>query len=135
MKTSAQPELSEAAGNADEAPLDRRKAPRFPCEGTGDVIVLGGALHFSGELRDLSASGCRLFTHLPFTLERGTQVEVVMVVNHVQFRVAAGVRVNHKSRGVGLEFVNMSARCGRLVSDLIAELKVKHEGDRAKPNA
>jgi c-di-GMP-binding flagellar brake protein YcgR len=92
------------------------------------VIVLGGALRFSGFIRDLSASGCRLTTEVAFTLERGTQLEVVLVVNQIQFRVAGGVRSNHKVRGIGLEFVNVSARCRRLIQDLIAELQTKCEG-------
>ena len=50
---------------------ERRKTSRFPCGGTGEVIVLGGALRFTGELLDLSAeAGCRLATEVMFTLER-----------------------------------------------------------------
>lgn len=130
MKTSTTLEAAETASETLATP-ELRKAPRFPCEGTGEVLVLGGALHFTGTLRDLSASGCRMATEAAFTLERGTQVEVVMVVNKVHFRVAAGVRATSKSRGVGLEFMNLSARCSRLIQDLIVELKAKEE--RAKP--
>ena len=97
---------------------------RFPCEGTGEVIVLGGALRFTGEVRDLSATGCCIATKVMFTLERGTRVEVTLVVNRVHFRVAAGVRSNQISQCVGLEFMNVSARCARLIQELIAELGV-----------
>lgn len=105
--------------------------PRFLCEGTGEVIVLGGALRFTGQLRDLSATGCRMATEVMFSLERGTRVEVVMVVNRVHFRVAGGVRSNHKTRGVGLEFMNVSARGARLIQELIAELAAKAEREPA----
>jgi c-di-GMP-binding flagellar brake protein YcgR len=101
----------------------------------GEVIVLGGALRFTGEVRDLSAAGCCLTTKVMFTLERGTQVEVTLVVNRVHFRVAAGVRSNSKTRGVGLEFMNVSSRCARLVQDLIAELTAKAERERAEAKA
>lgn len=106
---------------------ERRITPRFSCGGTGEVIVLGGALRFTGELLDLSATGCRLATGVTFTLERGTRVEVAMVVNGTHFRVAGGVRSNHKIRGVGLEFMNVSARGARLIQELIAELELKAE--------
>jgi c-di-GMP-binding flagellar brake protein YcgR len=119
-----------ASGTLAREPPDRRKSKRFQCAGTGDVIVLGGALHFAGELHDLSSTGCLLMTKTPFTLERGTQVEVVMVVNRIQFRVAAGVRGTNKMRGVGLEFVNVSPRGARLIQDLIAELKAKTEREK-----
>jgi PilZ domain len=117
----------------DDLALDeRRRMPRFLCEGTGEVIVLGGALRFTGQLLDLSATGCRMATEVMFRLERGTQVEVVMVVNRVHFRVAGGVRSNHKTRGVGLEFMNVSTRCARLIQELIAELESKAEREPAR---
>jgi c-di-GMP-binding flagellar brake protein YcgR len=49
----------------------------------------------------------------------------VVAVNDVRVRVAAGVRSNHKVRGVGLEFMQVSARCARYVQDLIVELEKK----------
>jgi hypothetical protein len=133
MKTAAmtQPnaassESTPAAGN------DRRRTPRFRCEGTGEVIVLGGALCFRGKVRDLSVTGCYLTTDVLFTLERGTQVEVALVVNRVHFRVAAGVRASHKVKGVGLEFMNVSPRCAAYIRDLVLELEAKENRARNK---
>lgn len=110
-------------GEQSQVERDRRASRRFPCEGTAQVIVLGGALVFEGKIRDLSATGCCLKTKVQFTLERGTHVEIVMVVNGTQFRVAGGVRANHKIRGVGLEFMNLSARSQTHIRHLIAELE------------
>ena len=76
--------------------------------------------------------GCRLTTEVAFKLERGTQVEVVLVVNRAHFRVAAGVRANHKVRGVGLEFMNVSSRCARMIQELIEELKVAGARERSE---
>ena len=105
---------------------ERRKSQRFGCQGTAEVIVLGGALRFTGQVQDLSAAGCCIVTEALFSLERGTRVEVMMVVNGQHFRVAAGVRAHHKTQGVGLEFVNVSARSARYIRDLIAELEAKN---------
>jgi hypothetical protein len=128
VKTVATMELVGAEDKVESAASDkRRNTPRFPCWGTGEVIVLGGALRFTGELLDLSATGCRLATKVMFTLERGTRVEVAMLVNGVHFRVAGGVRSNHKVRGVGLEFMNVSPRRARLIQGLILELRAKAE--------
>jgi c-di-GMP-binding flagellar brake protein YcgR len=99
------------------------------------VIVLGGALRFSGEVRDLSAAGCCVLTKVIFTLERGTQVEVTLVVNRVHFRVAAGVRSNRYTRCVGLEFMNVTERCARLIQELIAELAAKGEREQVGAGA
>jgi c-di-GMP-binding flagellar brake protein YcgR len=114
---------------------ERRKSRRFGCEGAAKVIVLGGALTFTGKLQDLSATGCCLITEIVFSLERGTQVEILMAVNHTSFRVAGGIRSNHKVRGVGIEFMNVSARCARLIQDLVAELEAKQKRDAAEPTA
>jgi hypothetical protein len=126
VKATATIEAIDAASEG-EASNEQRKTPRFPCGGTGEVIILGGALRFTGELLDLSATGCRLATDAMFRLERGTRVEVAMLVNGAHFRVAGGIQSNHKTRGVGLEFTNVSARCARLIQELIAELAAKAE--------
>ncbi len=87
--------------------------------------MLGGALRFTGHVQDLSATGCRVLTDVVFALERGTQVEIALAVNKIQFRVAGGVRSNHKVRGIGLEFMNVSKRCAGYIRDLIAEMEAK----------
>lgn len=130
MKTATAPRASAARASA--LINERRRMPRYPCEGAGEVMVLGGALHFSGEVRNLSATGCYLATEVVFTLERGTQVEVVMTIDGVHFRVAGGVRSNHRVRGVGLEFMNVSPRCARLIQELVEELEAKEERVRRR---
>jgi hypothetical protein len=114
-----------ASAGATPPGLERRASRRFPCEGQAEVIVLGGALRFTGHVQDLSATGCRVLTDVVFALERGTQVEIALAVNKIQFRVAGGVRSNHKVRGIGLEFMNVSKRCAGYIRDLIAEMEAK----------
>ena len=126
MKTDERAEQVAPSSVPESLESNRRKSQRFGCDGTAEVIVLGGALRFTGPVRDLSAVGCCIVTEALFSLERGTRVEVAMVVNGQHFRVAAGVRAHHKTRGVGLEFVNVSARCARYIRDLIAELGAKN---------
>jgi c-di-GMP-binding flagellar brake protein YcgR len=128
VKTEARIEEARAESvSTIQAEPNRRKTQRFPCQGAAEVSVLGGALRFSGEVHDLSATGCCVLTKVIFTLERGTAVEVTLVVNRVHFRVAAGVRTNRYTRCVGLEFTNVSERCARLIQELIVELASKGE--------
>jgi c-di-GMP-binding flagellar brake protein YcgR len=128
VKTEARIERArtESVSAAPPSP-ERRKTRRFSCEGTGEVIVLGGALRFTGEVRDLSLTGCCLHTKVMFRLERGTQVEVTLVVNRVHFRVAAGIRSSRTTQCVGLEFMHVSTRCARLIQELIVEMAAKAE--------
>ena len=111
---------SEAGGAVAEE--NRRLHARFPCDGIAEVVVLGGALRFKGRIQNLSSTGCYISTESGFGLERGTQVEIVLEVNRMQFRVGAGVRVLHRGAGVGLEFSQVSSRCARYIKQLIAEL-------------
>jgi len=100
----------------------RRAALRLPVAGTAELLATGGALRFTGAIHDLSATGFRLTTTPRFTLERGTQVEVLLNVRGTALRVAAGVRSNHKVRGVGFAFMNLSQRAARSIQSLMVEL-------------
>jgi len=130
----AEREKSSLPGNALDSSdgTERRRALRHACEGTAEVSVLGGALRFTGRIRNLSATGCCVSTDVVFSLERGTQVEILLTVDGVHFRVAGGVRSNHKVRGVGLEFMGVSKRCAHLIQELIADLEAKAQREAKK---
>lgn len=105
-----------------EAPeADRRRHPRYPCEGRAEVFVPQGALLFQGEILDLSHSGCFIETSA-LNLERGTHVEVSFVVCRIQFRISGHIAVLRSKRGAGIAFHVLSPRRARLIAELIREL-------------
>jgi len=116
LASAAQP----SAPNALQA--NRRRHPRYPCEGHAEVFVPHGALLFTGRILDLSLSGCFIETPA-FNLERGTHVEVYFVTRQMQFRVAGHIAVLHRKRGAGIAFQSLSPRRARQVADLVCELK------------
>lgn len=119
------------AAEAETANQEKRGSRRLSCDGSAEVSVLGGALRFTGKITNLSLTGCYVSTASHFNLERGTPVEIVMGLNRLQFRVAAGVRVLHRGAGIGLEFSNLSQRSNRYLKELMAELEAKESKGKA----
>ncbi|MFZ0663229.1 MAG: PilZ domain-containing protein [Acidobacteriaceae bacterium] len=108
-------------------PANRRKHPRYACEGRAEVCVPHGGLLFRGKILDLSISGCFIET-AALTLERGTPVEVYFVACQMQFRVAGHIAVLHRRRGAGIAFDDLGPRRIRQIIELLGELK-----DLSKP--
>lgn len=108
---------------------ERRQHPRYSCEGTAEVFVIGKGLRFKGRIADLSQAGCYIET--PHQLERGTHLELTFEVNKMRFRLSGGIRVVHLRSGIGIAFDNMNERRKHFVQDLIDELvreeKLKQE--------
>lgn len=102
--------------------VNRRRHPRYPCEGSAEVFVPQGALLFKGKILDLSLSGCFIETPV-LNLERGTHVEVSFTAHRMQFRLAGHIVVLYRKRGAGIAFHNVSERRARQISDLLRELK------------
>lgn len=121
------PQMSVQSSSA-ETPMDRRRHPRYPCEGYAEVFVPQGALLFQGKILDLSISGCFIETSA-INLERGTPVEVYFVTRQLQFRIAGHIAVLRRKRGAGIAFQALGARRTRMVAELIRELEESAKSD------
>jgi PilZ domain len=104
---------------------EKRRHPRYRCEGHAEVFLPHGGLLFRGRILNLSASGCYIETAY-LNLERGTQVEVYFVTNQLQFRVLGTVAALHRKRGAGIAFANVSPRRALQIATLVSELAEKH---------
>lgn len=101
---------------------NRRRHPRFACEGHAEVCIPRGGLLFRGKILDLSLSGCFIATAY-LNLERGTPVEVYFVTHQLQFRVAGQIAVLHPRRGAGIVFEDLDSRRTRQITELLSELQ------------
>ena len=106
--------------NAPQA--NRRRHPRYTCEGHAEVYLPHGGLLLRGKILDLSLSGCFIETSA-INLERGTHVEIYFTTRQLQFRVAGNIAVLHRKRGAGIAFQNLSPRNARQIAELVHELK------------
>jgi PilZ domain len=109
---------------------EKRRHPRYSCDGYAEVFLPHGGLLFRGRILDLSVSGCFIETAMP-SLERGTLVEVYFVTNQLQFRVQGNIAEARQKRGAGISFVNVGPRRAGHIAALVSELAEK-EGARTK---
>jgi hypothetical protein len=103
---------------------DKRRYPRYTCDGYAEVFLPHGGLLFSGRISNLSVSGCFIETTMA-NLERGTLVEVYFVTNQLQFRVQANIAEVRQKRGAGISFLNVSPRRAAQIAALVNELAEK----------
>lgn len=118
--SAAQPLAQPSPMNSLQA--NRRRHPRYACEGYAEVFVPHGALLFRGEILNLSLSGCFIATPA-INLERGTHVEIYFVSRQLQFRVAGHIAALYRRRGAGIAFNDLSPRHSRQVAELVHELE------------
>jgi len=106
---------------ASEQDADKRRHPRYSCDGYAEVFLPHGGLLFRGRISNLSVSGCFVETTMA-NLERGTLVEVYFETNQLQFRVQGNIAEVRQKRGAGIAFVNVSPRRAAQIAALVSEL-------------
>jgi hypothetical protein len=131
------PDLSPVAGasspvHAEPEDRERRRHPRYTCEGYAEVVLPSGGLRFRGKILNLSISGC--FVETEFRLERGTVVEVYFEMRRLCFRVAGTAAAPQKKRGVGIAFQHLTLRRMREIEEILAELHEIREDLSAYPS-
>ena len=110
--------------------------PRYNCIGSADIRLAHRGQSEKGTIANLSVSGCYVNSEL--VPEVGDQVEMILQVNKVSFRVGGNVvhipslavaRGGKKRRGsdygMGVQFNEMSTGARDRLQELIAELKTK----------
>lgn len=100
---------------------ERRKHPRYACEGHAEVFLPHGGLLFRGRILDLSVSGC-MIEATGITLERGTHVEIYFTARQLQFRVPGNIAVLYRGKGVGIAFYHVSRRMAEQIREMVSEL-------------
>jgi PilZ domain len=100
---------------------ERRRTPRYVCDGTAEVLLPYAGLRVAGRISNISIAGC--FIEAPsINLERGTQVEVKFVANQLCFRVAGNIISLRPRVGVGIAFLHPHERVLKQIGELIDEL-------------
>jgi hypothetical protein len=123
IATAATAETQNATGEAppESKGRERRRYPRFSCEGRAEVSLPHGGLLVRGRILDVSIAGCFIETSA-INLERGTHVEVFFESRQLRFRVAGNIAVLHPPTGVGISFLHPSIRVAQQIGQLVKEL-------------
>jgi len=105
---------------------NRRRDPRFDCNGFANVVSLpSDGMFLQGLIRNVSRGGCFIETGLE--LPRGTLAEILARIDSSCFRALGQVRAIRQHSGIGVEFVRLSAGAKYMLSELVEFL------ERAQP--
>jgi predicted ABC-class ATPase len=107
---------------APSKPADRRAEPRLRCAGIAEIILLPAGLRYSGTLLDLSTSGCSIETVAPMQVSESRTVEVQLTIEGARLRVAGMIRNLRRNRQAGIQFVGVTERKAKQITDLLEEI-------------
>ena len=99
---------------------NRRKADRYLCAGSAEVVPQAGGLPLWCKLADVSHTGCYLETPAP--LPAGSLVGVSLTIDETVIHAEAEVRTAHNTVGMGLAFRHMSKEDGDRFDKLMRKL-------------
>jgi hypothetical protein len=105
---------------ADTTREGRRRVPRYPCRGGGEIRQPGMKTIVWGSMTDISRTGCYLETLT--TLPRNAKCELMLNVEGIEIRSGAEVRVSHPSMGMGLQFIDLEPTDREKLEALLAKL-------------
>jgi hypothetical protein len=139
MTTSGKPPITWATvdlakSTAEAFSKECRDAPRFRCSGIAEIAVPGAPMLQSGQLRDLSLTGCRILTASTTGLAKSTAVEVLLDIDGLKVRLPARVVRNSKQEGTALRFGMLSPRNADLIYQVSNEVAAKAD-EAAKKDA
>jgi c-di-GMP-binding flagellar brake protein YcgR len=110
---------------AEKPRRERRNHRRVACEGKADVRLFSSGITLKGELRDLSATGCKVELEKRFPVGVNTRVELRLSLHGLPLLLEGASRCIHTPTLIGIEFHHLSARKKSEITDLIAEVKDK----------
>ncbi len=110
---------------APHAQDNRRRNPRFACNGPGEVLVTPDGPALPAKILNVSAEGALIALLTPRILLPNARVELTFTVNHLLFRVRAELRMGRPGdTEYGFQFFSLSSRMLAQIEDLVQELAV-----------
>lgn len=100
----------------------RRISPRVECRGAAELHRARSDGESVAKVLDMSVDGCLVELEAPLLVGVGEPLEISFSVNQLPFRVRAEVRVVRGIRTLGFQFVKLSVRARRRLSELMEEL-------------
>lgn len=115
-ESSPEPAPAESA-----APGERRRNPRYKCEGSATFRVQGTNVRTWGTFTDLSISGC--YVELKATFPVGAIVDLELELNGLRTQIKGEVRVSYPFLGMGVAFREMTVENHQQVEAMIDTLR------------
>ena len=96
---------------------ERRRYPRYHCNGEIEVKTASNATAVRFRLTDVGLGGCYADTMSPLPLN--TSLELVLKISGAVIAVKGVVRTSHVSMGMGIEFVDLNADQSKQLAQLV----------------
>jgi hypothetical protein len=85
---------------------EKRRSPRYKCEGSAEVREEGCDVHTWATFTDVSLHGC--YVEAQATYPVGSKLHMKLEANGVRFETKGEVRVSYPYLGMGISFVDMT---------------------------
>jgi hypothetical protein len=109
-----------AAVPENSASSDKRKSPRYKCEGSARIQEAGSTAATWAKFADISMHGCYIETATPF--RSGTLLTLKLDANNYRIEAAGEVRIVYSGLGMGVSFVKMSEEDRSRLRELVRSI-------------
>jgi PilZ domain len=111
---------STVTAEPEEAPGERRRSPRYKCEGSAEFRVGGSDVRTWGTFTDISMNGC--YVEMTATFPVGSIVDLGLELKGLRARVSGDVRVSYPLLGMGIAFRDVSPEDQLGIEEMIEQL-------------
>jgi hypothetical protein len=99
---------------------EKRRTPRYKCEGRAELCEAGCDVHTPASLTDVSLHGCYVETQAIYPV--GTTLTMKLQTHGRKVEVTGVVRVNYPSQGMGIAFIETTDSNRAELKDLLASM-------------
>lgn len=107
-----------AAGQPSYPGAEKRRSPRYKCEGSAEMRELTCDVHTWATFTDISLHGC--YVEAEATYPVGTVLQMKLAANGAKVEVTGNVRVSYPYLGMGIAFVNMTDENEARLRDMLS---------------
>jgi len=109
-----------SVGNSIPPAVERRRSPRYRCQGSAHLRQTGGGVATWATFTDISLHGC--YVEAMSTFRVGTELELTIEVNGFRVESRGEVRVAYPNLGMGICFTTTSAEDRERLRELLRSL-------------
>ena len=115
-----EPDTFPRAVDCSEKPAERRRAPRYKCEGSAQIREEGASVHTWATFTDVSVHGCYVEAQATYPVD--TSLHLKLECNGIRVETKGSVRVNYPYLGMGIAFVELSDENQTRLRQLLARI-------------
>jgi hypothetical protein len=102
------------------SPVEKRRAPRYKCEGSAQIREDGAAVHTWATFTDVSVHGC--YVEAQATYPVGAVLHLRLECNGIRVESKGNVRVSYPYLGMGIAFVDLNDENQVRLRQLLAKI-------------